>query len=169
MNKTTIILTAILILSGFGPFFTTLSAQTEEQNLTATILREDSLFWQSYNSCDVEKFRQFFTDDVEFYHDKGGLTTGLENFVASVQNNLCGNEDFRLRREVVAGSVRVFPLQNGGVTYGAILSGEHVFYIYGKNQAEQLDGRANFTHVWVVKDGAWKMSRILSYNHRPAR
>lgn len=74
-----------------------------------------------------------------------------------------------MRREAVTGSVQVFPLENGGAIYGTNLSGEHVFTIWGKNKAEYPGGRARFTHIWLLQaDGGWKMSRILSYDHRPA-
>src|SRR5687768_1720167 len=82
-----------------------LFAQTAEQKLTITILYNDSLFWTTYNNCDIEKFGQFFTDDLEFYHDKGGITNGLSNMVESFKKNLCSNENFRLRREVIAGTM----------------------------------------------------------------
>jgi len=142
--------------------------QTEQQKLSSTILAKDSLFWRTYNNCDTARFKNFFTDDVEFYHDKGGLTVGLETFAASFKQNLCSNNDFRLRREVVAGTVKVFPLQKSDIIYGALLSGEHVFYILEKGKKERLSGHARFTHVWLLKDGNWKMSRILSYDHGPA-
>ena len=150
------------------PFYHLVSAQTEQQKLTATILLNDSLFWAAYNSCNIEKFQQFFTEDVEFYHDKGGITLGLENLTASMKNNLCGNNDFRLRREAVKGSVKVFPLEKSNVIYGAIISGSHVFYILEKGKKDRLDGLAKFTHVWILKDSIWKMTRILSYDHGPA-
>ncbi len=158
----------IALLLTFSPLSNALLAQTDLEKLPAVILQEDSLFWKAYNDCDTAQFRHFFTEDVEFYHDKGGFTQGRENLMANTKKNLCSNEDFRLRREAVAGSLQVFPLENNGVIYGAILSGEHVFYIWGKDKAEYLDGRARFSHVWLLKDGAWKMSRILSYDHRPA-
>lgn len=145
-----------------------LFAQTDDETLAATILKRDSLFWLSYNTCDTAGNKQFFTSDVEFYHDKGGLTSGAENLSASMKKNLCGANTFRLRREAVEGSVHVFPLRNAEGIYGAILSGEHVFYIIEKEKGEHLDGRANFTHVWVRQNNVWKMSRILSYDHRPA-
>lgn len=149
-------------------FFNLLLAQPENQNLTTTILLKDSLFWTAYNSCNIESMKQFFTDDVEFYHDKGGLTLGLENLTTSLRKNLCSNENLKLRREAVGGSVKVFSLQSSNVIYGAIISGEHVFYVLEKGKEERLDGLAKFTDVWVLRDNAWKMSRILSYDHGPA-
>ena len=112
--------------------------------------------------------QHFFTDDVEFYHDRGGLTLGLENLITSLRKNLCGNENFKLRREAIEGTVKVFPLQNADVTYGALISGEHVFYVIEKGKSERLDGYGKFTDAWVLRDNVWKMSRILSYDHGPA-
>lgn len=157
----TLLLTSLL-------FSQIVSAQTEQEKLSSTILTKDSLFWKTYNNCDTTQFQNFFTEDVEFYHDKGGLTLGLENLSASFKTNLCSNENFRLRREAVAGTVKVFPLQKSNVIYGAIISGEHVFYILEKGKKERLDGLARFTHVWMLKDSVWKMNRILSYDHGPA-
>lgn len=155
------------------PFLILLSspsfAQNSLQKSTATILQNDSLFWQAYNQCDLPKFRQFLTDDVEFYHDKGGLTTGADILTSNMKKNLCSNTGFGLRREAIEGSVKVFPLQKSDSIYGAIISGDHVFYILEKGKPERLDGQAKFTHVWVLQNGAWKMSRVLSYDHGPAK
>lgn len=118
----------------------------------------------AYNQCDVDKMATFFTPDLEFYHDKSGLTTPLSALISSTRTGLCGNADWRLRREVVKGSLKVYPIAH----YGAILSGEHVFYINEKGKEERLDGRANFTHIWRLTNNEWKMSRVLSYDHRPA-
>lgn len=138
--------------------------QAQSDDLSRTILRLDSLFWQAYNACDADKMETFFTEDLEFYHDKGGLTTPRSKMIESVRKGMCGNTNWRLRREAVAGSVRVFPLNN----YGAILSGEHVFYINETGKKERLDGLARFTHVWQFRNNEWKMSRVLSYDHGPA-
>jgi hypothetical protein len=152
------LLIALQILNAQNP-------QTPNQkSLEQTILELDSAFWQAYNRCDVEKMKTFFTDDVEFYHDKNGLTTGNATLNDAVKKNLCGNPNWSLRREVVEGSLKVFPLNN----YGAILSGEHVFYINETGKKERLDGLAKFTHVWRFKDNTWKMHRVLSYDHGPA-
>lgn len=143
-------------------------AQTEQQKVTEAIVRSDSLFWVAYNHCDMEQYPAYFTEDVEFYHDKGGLTVGLENLMQTTRDNLCGSDNFRLRREAVEGSVSVYLLKKSDVVYGAIMTGEHRFYVLEKGKNERLDGLAKFTHVWVLRDSTWKMSRVLSYDHGPA-
>jgi hypothetical protein len=142
-------------------------AQTDEE-LSTTIIRLDSLFWNTYNNCDTTKMGSFFTQDVEFYHDKGGPTIGLPDLVRSFSKNLCSNKNFRLRREPVEGSYKVYPLKKDNVIYGAILSGEHVFYILETGKEEQLTGLAKFTHLWLLNNGTWKMKSVLSYDHGPA-
>jgi hypothetical protein len=130
------------------------------------VLAEDARFWVAYNACDVGALRPFFSDDVEFYHDKGGPTVGLENLIASVKANLCSGAS-RVRREAVDGTVRLSALRKDGVVYGAVLSGQHRFYVREGDKPERLDGQATFTHLWLLRDGAWKMTRVLSYEHGP--
>src|SRR5438874_6122614 len=62
------------------------------------VLERDRGFWEAYNRCDVPAMSEYFTDDVEFYHDHGGPTVGHENFVKELRDRLCGNPDSRLRR-----------------------------------------------------------------------
>ncbi len=164
--KTSILLFATFLF--FCAFSNSLLAQSEKRNLTSTILLKDSLFWVAYNNCDIEIMQQFFTDDIEFYHDKGGLTLGRENLIRSVRKNLCGNGNLKLRREAIKESIKVFFLQGSDTIYGAIISGEHVFYILEKGKEARLDGLAKFTNVWILTDNVWRMSRVLSYDHGPA-
>jgi uncharacterized protein DUF4440/uncharacterized protein DUF3471 len=145
-----------------------LCAQNPNDAVSAAILRQDTAFWEAYNRCDVDKMSQFFWPDVEFYHDKGGPTIGLDPLVETFRKNLCGNPNFRLRREAIPATIHVFPLQNNGVTYGAVLSGEHDFYINDNGKPEYRDGQARFFHVWLLKDGTWKMARVVSYDHHAA-
>src|SRR3954452_24989328 len=136
-------------------------AQTEQQKLTATILHLDSAFWNAYNNCDTARFKDFVFDDVEFYHDKGGVTTDAKSLIEALDKNICGNANSHLRREAVAGTVKVYPMQNGDQIYGAIISGEHDFYLTENGKPEYHSGTANFTQLWLLKNGVWKMSRIL--------
>jgi len=143
-------------------------AQDEKATLAATIRHEDVAFWDAYNRCDVAQMSQFFWPDFEFYHDKGGLTVGLGAFVDLLKTGLCGKPNFRLRRQAIPETVNVYPLQKNGVTYGAVLSGEHYFFINDNGKPEYRDSVAKFFHVWLLKDGKWKMARAVSYEHRDA-
>lgn len=145
------------------------TAQDNSEQLTQLIHEKDSLFWNAYNTCNTKASAAFLSDDVEFYHDKGGITLGLDNLLQSLKDGLCKQpEEFRLRREAVPGTVHIFPLSRNNVIYGAVISGEHYFYIHQKGKPEYRDGWAKFTHLWLKQNGAWKMTRILSYDHRPA-
>lgn len=156
-------LTFFLVIGGIT--YAQIPTPDDPAKAIKAIWHYDSLFWEAYNVCDVDKMATFFTDDTEFYHDKGGLTVTKEKFIASVRSGLCGNPNWRLRREAVPGSVNVFPLKD----VGGLISGEHVFYINEKGKKEFLDGYGKFLQVWRFENGMWKMARILSYDHGPAR
>ncbi len=139
------------------------SNHSTTETLNNTILKLDNEFWKSYNTCDMDTFKTFFIEDFEFYHDKGGLTSGLTQMMKMVETGLCGSENPRVRRAVVKGSVHVYPLHN----YGAIITGEHLFYVTEKGKKERLTESAKFTHIWQYKNEQWKMTRALSYDHQP--
>lgn len=136
-------------------------------NELKAVFGQDSLMWLHYNMCEMEKLHSLFTEDIEFYHDKGGPLKGLNNLISTSQKNLCGNENFRLRRDAVPGTIKAFPMTNNGEIYGAVLTGEHVFYILEKGKKPRLDGRAKFTHLFLKTGSGWKLSRVLSYDHGP--
>ena len=143
-------------------------SETSSDDPTRAVLARDAAFWAAYNRCDVPAMADYFTEDVEFYHDRGGLTRGHEAMVASLRDSLCGTPDSRVRREEVAGAVHLYPMKKGDVVYGAVLAGEHLFYVLQKGKPEFLDGRAHFADLWVLDKGTWRMSRVLSYDHGPA-
>lgn len=162
MRRTLATLGAVFVLTAARPIAQPAAAADPTPLLTA----RDDAFWRAYNACDTAAFRGFFTTDVEFYHDRGGPTIGLEALETSLATKLCGAPS-KLRREVVPGTVRWSILRNGGVVYGAIVAGDHVFYVREPGKAEYQDGRAGFVTLWLLKDGTWKMARLLSYDHRP--
>ena len=55
-----------------------LFADEKGDELFRTLAALDAALFDSYNECDLEKNRTFFADDLEFYHDKGGLTVGAD-------------------------------------------------------------------------------------------
>src|SRR5438034_6761780 len=96
------------------------STQSTTDELFRTIASLDGALFDSYNRCDLEKFGTFFVDDVEFYHDQGGVTLGRQSLTESVKTNICG----KVHRELVPGTLQVYPM-NG---YGAIEMGVHRFH-----------------------------------------
>jgi ketosteroid isomerase-like protein len=130
-------------------------SRTPPDELFRTIASLDEALFESYNTCDLDKFAGFFTDDLEFYHDQGGLTVGAKTVTEQVKKNICG----KVRRELVAGTLQVFPMHG----FGAVEMGVHRFYQAAKGS--EPTGEARFIHLWQKKDGAWKITRVISYDH----
>jgi len=157
-------------LAAVGLAFLSLGARAQEvlpldkiqsqADLDKTITSLDAALFDSYNKCDLEKFSSFFVENVEFYHDQGGVTLGREALTDSVKKNICG----KTTRELVPGSLKVFYMKG----YGAIEMGVHRFHHPGHEDKEGV-GEGRFVHLWQYKDGAWKITRVLSYDHHAAQ
>jgi len=119
----------------------------------------DAALFDSYNKCDLEKFASFFVEDVEFYHDQGGVTLGKAALTDSLKKNICG----KTTRELVPGSLKVFHMKG----YGMLETGVHRFHHPGHEDSEGV-GEGQFIHLWQFKDGAWKITRVISYDHHSA-
>lgn len=130
--------------------------------------RDAELFDLFFNHCEPDRVRALVTDDLEFYHDRDGLMRGAAAFVADYARSCAGwgaADAWHSRRVLVPESLAVDPVPG----YGAIETGEHLFYERQGEGPEHLAGRARFAHVWVLgADGRWRLSRVLSYSHRPA-
>ncbi|WP_421809702.1 DUF4440 domain-containing protein [Flagellimonas sp.] len=165
MQKTKYILgMAIMLLS--------LSLQgqvAKDTELYKTLKSKDSiLFDAAFNQCDVPTLESLFTEDFEFYHDRGGFTDGREAFLKSVRENCARrnpSEPQNSKRILVDGSLEVYPLYKDGELYGAIQHGVHTFEFLNDRKEYQKGDIAKFTHVWLLKDGQWKVKRELSYDH----
>lgn len=123
------------------------------------IFSADNSLFNAFNNCDTLSYKKFFTDDLEFYHDKGGLTVSLKNELQSFTDNCKTN--LHLRRELIKSSLEVYPIKD----YGAIEIGMHRFYHRTKEGMEKLGGTYKFVHVWQKKNEGWKLSRVISYGH----
>lgn len=130
---------------------------TNQAELDKTVAALDRALFDSYNRCDLEKFASFFADDVEFYHDQGGVTLGKTALTDSVRKNICG----KTTRQLV--SMQAFYMKG----YGALETGVHRFHHPGHEEMGVGEGR--FVHLWQYKDGAWKITRVMSYDHHAAQ
>lgn len=127
----------------------------------AAVRAADTRYWQAYNACDMRAMGELLTDDVEFYHDRTGLTASRTAVLRSLRDGPCADPAMHLRREAVADSLQFHPLAGGF----ALLSGTHRFYVQRAGEPERLDGQAEFTNLWQAADGHWRMRRIYSYAH----
>ena len=141
----------------------TISVSAQEKKVAPTPLelykeieRADSILFQAFNRQDMATFKAMFTKDLEWFQDNGGLIpykTIFENF-----GNTFKNEN-KLSRVLVKESLEVHPLKG----YGAIQIGSHQFRHF-ENGKEEV-GTFKFLMIWNKKDGQWKISRVVSYDH----
>ena len=152
--KTVLHLLSLLLMS---PTATVLAGD----DLTTTVATLDRAVFDSFNRCQdpaqLEKHAGYFDPEVEFYHDTGGVTWTREAMLENTRKHACGH----YTRELVAGSLQVFPVKD----FGAIAQGSHRFCEVATGKCE---GLADFVMLWRRHDGTWSITRVLSYGHRPA-
>jgi hypothetical protein len=133
--------------------------------LTAAIAARDTeLFHVMFDLCEPAALAELVTDDLEFYHDRAGLTATAATFVEDYARGCAGRQApdaFRSRRELVPGTLRVFAIP--GV--GAVEEGSHLFYERQGDGPEHLVGRARFSVLWRLEDGHWRLARAFSIDH----
>jgi Domain of unknown function (DUF4440) len=123
------------------------------------LARMDSLvFDATYVSCDTQRINALFTDDVEFYHDRTGFHSGAQVRADFARLAATCPRGRGITRELIPGTLRVYPIND----YGAVQMGIHRFVEKGSSTATV----AQFVHLWRKKDGVWKISRALSFEHR---
>jgi ketosteroid isomerase-like protein len=152
------LLSVIVLLAGLaaGQNVPVLDSIKTPEELNKAVTTLDASVFDAFNRCEVDKFATFFTDDVEFYHDRDGLSVGKADLAESVKKNICG----KVTRELVPGTLQVYPLPG----YGALQTGVHRFHHPGHDDTEPV-GEGKFLHVWQCKNGQWKITRVISYDH----
>jgi ketosteroid isomerase-like protein len=129
------------------------NAQGEkESELYQTIVRMDSIYFNAYNTCDMEKQAEIYDEDLEFYHDMGGLSKDKQGLLESIEKNICG----KVTRELVPGSIEVYPI-NG---FGAVEMALHKFH--NKEEPNAPSHPSKFIVIWKQVGDQWKISRVVS-------
>ncbi len=129
------------------------------KDLYDTIAYLDSVFFNAFNTRNIDKLKTLIAENLEFYHDLGGVTNYNQNIDAFKKTF---ESERRVRRELVEGTLEVYSIKD----YGAVEKGIHRFYATEKGQQEKLSSEAKFVQIWQKKDGAWKITRIISYGHQ---
>jgi ketosteroid isomerase-like protein len=127
-----------------------------EGELYQKVAKLDAEMFAAFNAKDVDKLMSYFADNLEFYHDKGGLSNfsqtrqGFERLFAQTPD---------IRRTLVAGSLEVHPVKD----YGAAHIGVHRF-CHVENGRDDC-GNSKFMMVWQKQGDSWKITRVVSYDH----
>jgi len=158
-----ILITTVLITACSTPK-SNKSSQVKAYSPTDRVLYDsiaylDSIFFNAFNSRDLETLKVLLSDDLEFYHDLGGVTNYTQN-IGAFKRTFAGER--KLRRELIRNSLEVYPIKD----YGAVETGIHRFYAAEKGEQEKLSSEAKFVQVWQRKNGQWKITRIISYGHQ---
>ena len=131
----------------------TLPAQLEKDSeLYQTILKQDQVYFDAYNSCDLDTQAALLSDDLEFYHDQGGLSLSKADIISSIKTNICG----KVRRELIAESVEIHEIKG----FGAVAIGLHKFY--NSEEPDAISKPSRFITLWKNQGDSWKMHRIVS-------
>jgi hypothetical protein len=125
----------------------------DSKELYKSIVHMDSVLFGAYNICDLPTMADCFSEDIEFYHDKGGVMTNKDSIMAATKKNICG----KVTRVLVAGSIEVYPIAG----YGAIEMGQH-YFINNREPKPDHPSIGKFVHTWKNEGGKWRITRVIS-------
>ena len=125
----------------------------ESKLLHDTIAQMDSLFFEAYNNCRLKVFETVLSEDLEFYHDRGGLSTSKKDMIAALKNNICN----KVTRGLLKGSIEVYPIPG----YGAVQMGAHRFHNHHE-KPKSTSRYSKFVHTWKREPDGWKLTRVIS-------
>ena len=128
----------------------------DSDELFNEISQMDKVLFDAFNSCNLKIMGNVFSKDLEFYHDKGGVSNYEQTM--SVAKSNC-DKKLGLKRTLLKESLKVFPIKS----FGAIQEASHQFCHMenGKNDC----GVFKFVHIWKKDNLNWKLTRIVSYDH----
>ena len=152
----------VLLLSIF--IYSNALAQSQNERKVATtqtalfnkVANLDSSLFAAYNSKNLNLMKTYFTKDLEWYQDNGGLID-FEKVFSNFQSIF--NRDYDLKRNLIRESLEVHPIEG----YGAIEIGKHQFKHIENGKLEI--GTFKFVMIWKNDNGNWKISRVISYDH----
>lgn len=127
--------------------------------LRDAVLAADARFFAAFNARDVAALAPLFSERLEFFHDRGGLSDRAQN-LAQLRANFA--RPAVTERRLLGGS-EVQPLGD----FGAVHLGRHRFC---SRPAEAPPERAEcqvyrFTHVWQRTATGLELLRVVSLDH----
>jgi Domain of unknown function (DUF4440) len=132
-------------------------AQKSDKALFEEIYRMDSMLFRGLNERKIEPIEEIMDKNLEFYHDKSGLTNYEQN-VAIFKKNF-EKPNWGVKRRLLKETMEVYPIPN----FGAMQIAKHEFC--NTENGQTGCGILKFAHVWKLTDGKWTLIRIMSYDH----
>ncbi len=123
-----------------------------DKELYDKIVQLDSILFDAYNNCKMNISEELYSDSIEFYHDRGGLSTSKKGLLEALKNNICG----KVTRHLITGSIEVSPIPG----YGAVEIGEHSFHNNQEPDAPSKPSR--FVVLWQYKNNKWQVREVIS-------
>ncbi|AWH74451.1 DUF4440 domain-containing protein [Dokdonia sp. Dokd-P16] len=146
MSKLTTFITILLLLPIIG-----VAQVSKYSNLYKEILATDTTLFDSYNTCDLETHASLISEDLEFYHDKGGLSTSKEEYITSMKANICG----KVERILTPDTFEVHEIKD----FGAIALGKHSFHNLVEDSYSEP---SKFITILKNTENGWKITRVIS-------
>ena len=145
-----ILLFALFVSTGLK--FQPSDEETASMSLYDSIVAMDATWEDAYNNCKLEVMEALISEDLEFYHDQGGLLTSKQKLNEALKNNICG----KVKRALKAGSIEVYEIKG----YGAVQMGMHGFL--NISQQGPPDHYSKFVHIWKKENNTWRITRVIS-------
>ena len=129
--------------------------KSSDVKLHNEIVKMDAKYFNAYNTCDMKTQADIYDEDLEFFHDKGGLATSKSDILKSLENNICG----KVTRTLIKGSIEVYPIKD----YGAVQIGYHKFFNKEEPDAKSIPSK--FIVIWKNKNNSWKITKVISLHN----
>ena len=142
----------ILVLTSFMTVFVPREDEDTPTSLYDSIATMDAMWENAYNNCKLDVMDELISEDLEFYHDQGGLMTSKQKLNEALKVNICG----KVTRQLKAGSLEVYPIKG----YGAVEMGLHAFH--NKKEPRLEVHYSKFVHIWKRENGKWRITRVIS-------
>jgi len=156
MKKLSVLITisfgALIFISATLRLALTPVEHTAPLSLYDSIVAMDAMWEDAYNNCKLEVMENLISEDLEFYHDQGGLLTSKQKLNEALKNNICG----KVKRVLKKGSIEAYAIKG----YGAVEMGQHGFL--NNNDQGLPDHYSKFIHIWKRDNDNWRITRVIS-------
>lgn len=167
MTRTQKILSTAALAAGAlsaGTNAQTKPAETQESVAADLAVLDARLFKAAFEDCDMSVLEELLAEDLEFYHDRDGLsyTTGAA-FIADVKKD-CASGSSGGKRVLVPDSMTTHMMGD----FGAMQIGRHEFHEVVPDSPSIAREKGVFMHMWkrtTANAAGWQITRVISYDH----